>query len=102
MLTGGAGSDTFVFNFAPWSAGHITDFTPGTDKIDLSGVLSSYGYTGTSPIADGWLSLVSDGAGDTQVRVNPHDPSWPYSYLITTLDHVAPTSITSSDWILHH
>jgi Ca2+-binding RTX toxin-like protein len=101
MLTGGGGSDSFVFNFAPWSAGHITDFTPGTDKINVSGVLSAYGYSGTNPVADGWLSFVSDGAGNTQVRVNPHDPSWPWTYLITTLDHVGPSAITSQDWIFH-
>jgi hypothetical protein len=101
MLTGGGGSDSFVFNFAPWSAGHITDFTPGTDTMNLSGVLSAYGYTGTNPVADGWLSFVADGAGNTRVMVNPHDPSWPWSYLITTLDHVAPATITSHDWIFH-
>jgi len=101
-LTGGGGSNTFVFNVTPWSAGHVTDFTPATDKIDLSGVLSSYGYTGTNPIADGWVSLAADGAGNTQVLMNPHDPSWPWSYTITTLDHVSPTQITNSDWVWHH
>ena len=97
-LTGGAGSDTFVFNFVPWGAGQITDFTSGTDKIDLSAVLSSYGYTGSNPIADGWLSLNSDGAGNTLVYLNAHDPSNPYPYLITTVDHVAPTSLGLSDF----
>ncbi len=39
MLTGGGGADTFVFN---QDSGHdtITDFTSGTDKIDLSAFTS--------------------------------------------------------------
>jgi Ca2+-binding RTX toxin-like protein len=102
-MTGNAGADTFVFATGDTgsTSGHrdlITDFTPGTDKIDLNATLASYGYTGSSPIADGWLVLASDGAGNTQVQVNPHDPSWPYTYLVTTLDHVNPTSLSLADF----
>ena len=98
-LTGGAGHDTFVFNIMPWNAGHITDFTPGTDWLDLSGIFTSIGYTGSNPIAGGYLSFVSDGAGDTQVFVNTHTAGNPWPTLITTLDHVAPASITTHDWM---
>ena len=98
-LTGGAGSDTFVFNALPWNAGHITDFNVAADKIDLSGIFSSIGYTGTNPVADGYLSFNSDGAGDTQVFVNSHSASNPWPTLVTTLDHVAATSITASDYV---
>src|SRR6185437_9098366 len=59
MLTGGAGHDTFVFNVLPWNAGHIADFTPGTDRLDLSGIFTSIGYAGSNPSADGYLSFVS-------------------------------------------
>ena len=44
ILTGGAGKDTFVFASAadigdrPGARDIITDFTPGEDKIDLSGI----------------------------------------------------------------
>jgi beta-glucanase (GH16 family) len=99
-LTGGGGSDTFVFSALPWSAGHITDFNVATDKLDLSGIFSSIGYTGSNPVADGYLSFVSDGAGDTQVFVNAHSASNPWATLITTLDHVSPASITSNDYVI--
>ena len=99
MLTGGAGSDTFAFNVLPWNAGHVTDFNVVADKLDLSGIFSAIGYTGTNPVADGYLSFVSDGAGDTQVTVDPHSASNPWPTLITTLDDTAPGSITSQDYV---
>ena len=84
----------------PWNAGHITDFNVAADKLDLTGIFNSIGYTGTNPVADGYLSFVSDGAGDTQVFVNAHSASNPWATLITTLDHVSPASITSSDYVI--
>jgi beta-glucanase (GH16 family) len=96
-LTGGAGDDFFVFHAAPWSAGQITDFTLGADKLDLSAILGAAGYTGTDPVADGWVTFSSDGQGDTQVLFNAHDPSYPWPLLITTLDHVASADLTSAN-----
>ena len=100
-LTGGGGNDTFVFDALPWNAGHITDFNVATDKIDLSGIFSSIGYTGSNPVADGYLSFGSDGNGDTQVFVNSHTASSPWATLVTTLDHVDPSSITASDYVFN-
>ncbi|MGI9424358.1 MAG: calcium-binding protein, partial [Hyphomicrobiaceae bacterium] len=46
VLTGGLGSDSFVFNSAAAADGdHITDFEPG-DTIDLSGLAASLGLAG--------------------------------------------------------
>jgi serralysin len=98
-LTGGGGSDIFVFDALPWNAGHIVDFNVAADKLDLSGIFSSIGYTGSNPVADGYLSFTSDGAGDTKVFVNAHSASNPWATLVTTLDHVAPGSITASDYV---
>jgi hypothetical protein len=51
-LTGGAGNDRFIYNSIK-DAGHtISDFTIGQDKIVLTNLLSSLGYSGTNPIGD--------------------------------------------------
>ncbi|WP_416357039.1 S8 family serine peptidase [Aureimonas phyllosphaerae] len=43
VLTGGAGSDVFVYDSAKFGRDTITDFTTGTDKVDLRG--SGYSYS---------------------------------------------------------
>jgi Ca2+-binding RTX toxin-like protein len=97
MLTGGGAADTFVFGALPWNAGQITDFVPGTDKIDLSALLTSAGYSGTDPVADGYVAILADGQGDTRLYFDPHNPADPWPTLITTLDHVAPTGLTAAN-----
>jgi Ca2+-binding RTX toxin-like protein len=102
QLTGAGGADSFVFGQLPWNAGHVTDFTPGVDKIDLRQIFQAAGYSGADPIADHYLEFRSDGAGDTQVYVDVDGPSggqWPF--LITTLDHVTPSQIGAGDWLFH-
>ncbi|RAK59711.1 hypothetical protein DJ021_07790 [Phenylobacterium hankyongense] len=101
-LTGGGGADSFVFGQLPWNAGHVTDFTPGVDKLDLRALFQAAGYAGTDPVGDHVLEFRSDGAGDTQVYVDVDGPSgsqWPF--LITTLDHVAPSQVGAGDWLFH-
>jgi hypothetical protein len=102
-LTGAGGGDHFVFAALPWNAGHITDFTPGTDVLDLRPLFQQAGYSGANPLADGHLEFRSDGAGDTQVYVDPDGPNsspeWPF--LITTLDHVSPGQVGAGDFLFH-
>ena len=97
VMTGDGGADTFVFQYEPWNAGSITDFTPGNDKLDLSALLSAAGYTGSDPVADGYVNFSSDGSGDTNVYFNPHDASQQWPSLITTLDGVAPSGLTAAN-----
>ena len=51
------------------------------------------------PVADGYLAFHADGQGDTQVIVNPQGPSTQIPITVTTLDHVDPSMIHSSDYL---
>ncbi|WP_143515800.1 S-layer family protein, partial [Pseudomonas sp. R37(2017)] len=60
-LSGGAGADTF--QWLKGNSGHdvITDFTPGTDKLDLSQLLQ--GENGTTASLDDYLHFTVTGTG---------------------------------------
>ncbi|MBN3864266.1 retention module-containing protein [Pseudomonas frederiksbergensis] len=60
-LTGGSGADTF--QWLKGNSGHdlITDFTPGTDKLDLSQLLQ--GENGTAASLDDYLHFTVSGSG---------------------------------------
>jgi hypothetical protein len=55
----------------------------------MAQLFSSIGYAGPDPVADGWLSLVSDGKGGTDFVVNPHNGA--ASQTIVDVIGVAPT-----------
>jgi subtilisin-like proprotein convertase family protein len=76
-LYGGPGSDTFVFKTIGQGTDTIGDFLPGADRIDLHQLLVSLGYTGVDAVADGWLSLVSDGNSGTNFVVDAHNGQTP-------------------------
>ena len=102
VLTGGAGADHFVVAQTPWNAGHITDFTPGSDVLDLRAIFAAANYRGSDPVMDGYFSLQSDGAGGVRVFVDIDGPlgsEWPF--LITTLDNVSLNNLGAGDWLFH-
>ncbi|WP_242487253.1 Ig-like domain-containing protein [Pseudomonas sp. TH15] len=64
-MTGGPGADTF--QWLKGNSGHdtITDFTPGTDKLDLSQLLQ--GENGTTASLDDYLHFTVTGTGASVV-----------------------------------
>ena len=98
QLTGGGGADTFAFRAMPWSAGRITDFQAGTDKLDLSGLYAN-GYRGADPVADGYVSFVADGVGGTKVMLDVDGPGGgsTISYQVVTLQGVAPGGLNAAN-----
>lgn len=64
-LTGGAGNDRFIYNSIKDAGQTISDFTVGQDKIVLTQLLSSIGYSGNNPIADGYVQIVPGSSSAT-------------------------------------
>lgn len=62
-ISGGAGEDIFVYESLRDAGDIILDFELNKDKIDLSTVLSSIGYQGDSPLADGYVTLTAYDGG---------------------------------------
>jgi uncharacterized protein len=58
VITGGLGADTFVYTSTRDANDRITDFVPGSDRIDIAGFLADLGYTGADAFADGVMRLV--------------------------------------------
>ncbi|MGE4166877.1 MAG: M10 family metallopeptidase [Xanthobacteraceae bacterium] len=88
ILRGGTGADMFIFQFGD-RGDLILSLNEGgvRDTFDLRGVFDAYGYTGTTPRADGYLQVVQNGA-DTDVYV--------HGTFEFRLDHVAASTITDS------
>ncbi len=74
LLTGGAGNDVFVYYELGRGLDLITDFMPGADRIDLSGLLSRLGSGGSDAVAAGDVRLFGTGVGTlVLVDTNRHD-----------------------------
>jgi hypothetical protein len=87
-----------VFNFLKTSPDTIGDFKVGQDVIDLHQLIASIGYTGADPVADHWLTPVSDGKGGTSLVVDAHNAQAPQ--MIVDVLGVAPTSLhEGSDYL---
>jgi Ca2+-binding RTX toxin-like protein len=103
-MTGGAGADHFVITSNPWAPIHISDFQSGQDKIDLTALFKTTGYAGSDPVADHYLTVDPDGNGGSLIRFEANglaniDGHWPNT--VIDLEHIAPSAVRSSDWIIH-
>jgi hypothetical protein len=66
-LTGGASADKFVYTSTLDGVDTITDFTLGSDSLVITALLASVGYSGSNPVADGYLSTLALTNGSTAV-----------------------------------
>nr|WP_286191175.1 Calx-beta domain-containing protein [Synechococcus sp. FACHB-909] len=70
-IRGNGGADRFVYTSIVDAGDTIIDFNRAQgDKVDLKGALASVGYTGTTPITDGYLRFVGRGS-DTLLQIDP-------------------------------
>ncbi len=69
ILNGGDGLDIFVYQNLRDAGDIIREFERQQDKIDLTDVLTGFGYTGLDPLEDGYVAL-RDYNGGTQVLLD--------------------------------
>ena len=102
VLTGGAGDDQFVFSNIPLKPGHITDFTVGSDLIDLTHLFEKINYNGPDPIADHLLTLTANSRGGTNVFFDADGTGVGKAVQITAVDHVLPVFLNLQAEIWFH
>jgi Ca2+-binding RTX toxin-like protein len=99
MLTGGTGHDMFAFS-AVGAGSKATDFHPGEDLLDLRSLMKAIGYAGTDPVADHTMALVPDGAGGTEVTVDPTHSGTMHN--LVDVQHVAVANLHVGTDLLWH
>ncbi|MBE9176453.1 hypothetical protein IQ225_16105 [Synechocystis salina LEGE 06155] len=99
QLSGGLGRDQFVYNALDEAGDFIYDFNPIQDRLVLTELFKSIGYTGRNPIADGLLRFTSVQFSPTQpgtlVQIDPNGLTDGLNYTtLTSLLGVFPTSFS--------
>lgn len=92
-LTGNGGRDVFVYTSIRDAGDTITDFTPGDDRLDVSGMLASIGANPATALASGIVVLAATG-NNTVVQYDTDGsagPSLPRP--LVTLLNVSPASL---------
>lgn len=87
-LTGGRGDDQFIYQTLSDAGDTITDFNQSEDKLVLTDLFKSLGYSGSNPILDGYLEFVQS---DTSTLVNYSGNYSPYTLAI--LDNFTATNL---------
>jgi predicted extracellular nuclease len=95
-LTGGAGADVFVYRSLRDAGDRIGDFQPGSDRIDLTQLLASIGYSGANAVGDGVVRIVAV-AGGTGIQIDADGLAGPGApRLLATLVGINPAQIVPS------
>ncbi len=98
-LTGGAGGDRFVYDSMRDAGDTIVDFTPYADRIDLSSLLLSLGYTASNPVADGYVRVV-DVSGGISLQIDADGPgAAPFRPLATLKGLTAKQFVPARDLV---
>jgi Ca2+-binding RTX toxin-like protein len=74
-LTGGAGSDVFFYDSLTYGdltthSDRILDFELNSDRLDIAELLKQANYTGSNPIADGYVKAVPLGEDSLKIQLD--------------------------------
>lgn len=93
LMSGGQGKDIFVFESIRDALDQITDFVPGTDRLDLSRLLASIGQSTRSAWQQGVVTL-RDVSGGVLVMIDVDGASGPSaSRPLVTLTGVSAAAV---------
>jgi Domain of unknown function (DUF4347)/FG-GAP-like repeat/Calx-beta domain/RTX calcium-binding nonapeptide repeat (4 copies)/FG-GAP repeat len=96
-LTGGLGNDEFVYNRIQDAGDFIMDFQVGSDRIVMTNLLASLGYSGANAIADGYVSFSARGS-DAIVNLDPDGfAGTGRSRLYITVKNVSVTALNNTN-----
>jgi glucose/arabinose dehydrogenase len=99
ILTGGTGRDRFVYKAWGERGDRITDFKLGEDLIVVSGLLSSFGYTGNNAIADGYVRFTQS-TSSTLIQVDTDGTAGQSRFVtLATLSNVQASALGVSSLI---
>jgi predicted extracellular nuclease len=92
-LTGGAGMDLFTYTSMRDAGDVVTDFAPGTDRIDLRALLAGVGYAGTDAVAEGVVRFRAV-PGGSSVQIDTDGPAAGAAFrALLTLRGVSPAQL---------
>lgn len=97
-LTGGAGRDQFAFTAGFVGGATLTDFTPGTDVINLRAVLRAAGVTAAEPLASGHVSCTRGGISDALIAMDPDATGPAPRRPLLLLKNVSCASLTAGNF----
>ncbi|MDX2211883.1 MAG: DUF3616 domain-containing protein [Oculatellaceae cyanobacterium bins.114] len=91
--TGNSGNDTFVYTAFGDRTDRITDFNTTQDTLDLSALLDSLPYAGSTPTTDGFLRFTRSGSS-TLVQIDQNGLTGGASFsTLVTLNNVNPSNL---------
>ncbi|MCP9787052.1 ELWxxDGT repeat protein, partial [Cyanobium sp. N5-Cardenillas] len=96
-VRGNGGADRFVYTSIVDAGDTIIDFNGAEgDKVDLKGALASVGYTGTTPITDGYLTFAAKGS-DTMLLLDPDGSGLAAARSFILFKNVTVASLSNPD-----
>jgi Ca2+-binding RTX toxin-like protein len=93
-LTGGDGSDSFVYAAMEDQGDVIQDFEVSRDKVVMTPLFTALGYSGSTPIADGYLRFLALGS-TTQIQIDANGLTGGSNFVtLATLNDINPANLT--------
>ncbi len=98
-LTGGAGRDQFAFSSSFAGGATITDFTPGSDVINLRAVLQGLRIGTATPYGERYITCTDHGAADALIGVDPDAAGAAATRPLILLKNLRCTALGSSSFL---